>query len=157
MHKSSFWYPAESQGHMWAFLIGGFLKGFFTRLSIGPILTCAWRLGKGISTEGGWQSQRAFTVNSTMKDLFELESFLPEEKMLWETDSFKARICVCKFAYWFSSVFQSLQMYCRVFCNLADMASVKTNQEIMIFTEKNSYSGPGISEQTKETRKYKAI
>ena len=30
----------------------------------------------------------------------------------------------CKFADWFSSVFQSLQMHCRVFCNLADSSSV---------------------------------
>ena len=42
-----------------------------------------------------------------------------------------------------------------VFCNLADRCSVKTNQEIMKFTGKknhtHSYSGPGISEKTKET------
>ena len=30
MHKSSFWYPAESQGYMWSFLMGG------TLLRIGP-------------------------------------------------------------------------------------------------------------------------
>ena len=30
----------------------------------------------------------------------------------------------------FSSVFQSLQMLCRVFCNLADSSSVKTNQDL---------------------------
>ena len=41
-----------------------------------------------------------------------------------------------KFADLFSSVFQSLQMLCRVFCNLADSSSVKTNQEIMMFTAK---------------------
>ena len=41
VHKSSFWYPTESEGHMWTFLIGGFL----TRLAIGLILTCAWPLG----------------------------------------------------------------------------------------------------------------
>ena len=43
----------------------------------------------------------------------------------------------CKSADWFSSVFQSLQMHCSVFCNLADSSSVKTNQEIMIFSAKN--------------------
>ena len=71
-------------------------------------------------------------------------------------------------------------MLCRVFCNLADSASVKTNQEIMMFTAKKNYtqaaiqagklsiyewltistfgiwgttrySGQGISEKTRET------
>ena len=41
LHKSLIWYPAESQGYMWAFLMGGFL----TSLMISPIVTCAWRLG----------------------------------------------------------------------------------------------------------------
>ena len=63
----------------------------------------------------------------------------------------------CKFADWFSSVFQSLQMHCRVFCNLADSSSVKTNQEIKISTAQKkiqtcSYSGPGTSDKTKETK-----
>ena len=62
---------------------------------------------------------------------------------------------VCKFADWFSSVFQS---HCRVFCNLAYSSRVKTNQEIMIFTapqkttHTRSYSGPGNSEKIKETK-----
>ena len=43
----------------------------------------------------------------------------------------------CKFADWFSSVFQSRHILCRVFCNLADSSSVETNQEIMMFTAKN--------------------
>ena len=61
----------------------------------------------------------------------------------------------CKFAGWFSNVFQSLQMHYRVFCNLADSSRVKTNQEITydIHDQKNytqsSYSGPGISLKTK--------
>ena len=46
----------------------------------------------------------------------------------------------CIFADWFSSVFQSLQMLCRVFCNLADSSSVKTNQEIKMFTAKKDYT-----------------
>ena len=63
----------------------------------------------------------------------------------------------CKFVNWFSSVFQLLQIHCRVFCNVADSSSIKTNQEIMIFTAKTKiqtscYSGPGISEKTKETK-----
>ena len=62
----------------------------------------------------------------------------------------------CKFVNWFSSVFQLLQIHCRVFCNVADSSSVKTNQEIMIFAPKTkiqtcSYSGPDILEKTKET------
>ena len=45
----------------------------------------------------------------------------------------------CKFVNWFSSVFQSLQMHYRVFCNLADSSRVKTNQEIIydIHDQKN--------------------
>ena len=52
---------------------------------------------------------------------------------------------VCKFADWFSSVFQSLQTtaYSAISPTLA---RVKTNQEMMIFTDKKlpkcSYSGP---------------
>ena len=46
-----------------------------------------------------------------------------------------------------------------IFCTLANSSGVKTNQEIMIFTDKkklnsrqtHSYSGPGISEKTKDT------
>ena len=60
-----------------------------------------------------------------------------------------------KFADWFSSVFQSLQMHCRVFYNLANSSSVKTNQKIMIFTGKKHtfrYSGLDILEKTKETK-----
>ena len=60
----------------------------------------------------------------------------------------------CKFA----SFFQSLQMHCRVFCNLAYSSNVKTNQEIMMSRPKKeqlhtcSYSGPDISEKTKERK-----
>ena len=43
----------------------------------------------------------------------------------------------CKFVNWFSSIFQSLQIHCHVFCDVADSSSVKTNQEIMIFTAQN--------------------
>ena len=53
-----------------------------------------------------------------------------------------------KFASWFSSVFQSLQMHYRVFCNLADSSRVKTNQEIMIFTiKKKNYTHVAIQVQ----------
>ena len=65
----------------------------------------------------------------------------------------------CKFADWFSSVFQSLQMHCRVFCISCRQFQRQPNQEIMRFTAKKkkklhtcSCSGPGISEKTKETK-----
>ena len=73
-------------------------------------------------TEGSWQG--SFTVNNERAVCFERIPSRPE--------------FACKFADWFSSVFQSLQMHCRVFCNLADSSSIKTNQEIMIFTAKKN-------------------
>ena len=48
------------------------------------------------------------------------------------------------FADWFSSVFKSLRIHCRVFYNPADSSSVKTNQEIMIFTSKKNYTHVAI-------------
>ena len=54
--------------------------------------------------------------------------------------------------------FPASSNHCRVFCNLADSSSVKTNQESMIFTDKTKnythvaiHADPGISEETKET------
>ena len=70
LRHCSFWYPAESQGYMWAFLIHWFL----THLSIGPVLKWRLRPRKTI-TEGRWQ--RAFTA---VKEQFEHESLLPEHK-----------------------------------------------------------------------------
>ena len=57
--------------------------------------------------------------------------------------------CDCKFAGWFSSVFQSPQMHYHVFCNLADSSRViKTNQEIiMIFTILKIYTHIAIQVQ----------
>lgn len=43
MHKSSFWYPAELQGYMSAFVIGTFLMCY----TIGSILMCVWWLDTG--------------------------------------------------------------------------------------------------------------
>ena len=56
-----------------------------------------------------------------MKEQFKLESLLLEEKKkaLGEFIHGHAE-CVCKLVGWFSRVFQSLLMRCRVFCNLAD-------------------------------------
>ena len=73
-------------------------------------------------------------------------------KALFYTKKFFERIpsrpeFACIFADWFSSVFQSLQMLCRVFCNLADSFSVKTNQEIMMFTAKKKATHVAVQVQ----------
>ena len=56
-------------------------------------------------------------------------------------DFFLLKRYAFKFAHWFSSVFQSLEMHSHVSCNLADssrlLASEKKNQKIMISTAKN--------------------
>ena len=78
---------------------------------------------------------------------------------------FFIRICLYKFAHWFSSIFQSLQMHCRVFCNLADssrlLASKKKKkiQEIIIFTAKNKTYSMWLfrSRHFRETRETKVI
>ena len=77
---------------------------------------------------------------------------------------FFIRICLYKFAHWFSSIFQSLQMHCRVFCNLADSSRLlgskkKKNQEIIIFTAKNKtyYMWLFRSRHFRETRETKVI
>ena len=73
------------------------------------------------------------------------------------------RICLYKFAHWFSSIFQSLQMHCRVFCNLGDssrlLASKKKIQEIIIFTAKNKtyYMWLSRSRHFRETKETKVI
>ena len=95
-----------------------------------------------------------------MKEQFQLE-LRPssEQEKCFEGIPLRSK-CVFKFVNWFFSVFQSLQMYCNIFCHLADSSSIKTNLEIVIFRQKIhmcSYSGPGISEKTKETRLLVAI
>ena len=97
-------------------------------------------------TEGSWQG--SFTVNAERA-----VQTLPEK--CFDRIPLRPEFA-CKFADWFSSVFQSLQMHFCVFCNLADSSSIKTNQEIVIFAAKTniqtcSYLGPGILEKTKET------
>ena len=82
---------------------------------------------------GSWQG--SFTVYSK-----QWKSSLNFKAIFWTKKCFE-RIpsrpkFACKFVYG-SSVFQSLKMHCHVFCNLADSSSIKTNQEIMIFTAKN--------------------
>ena len=57
-----------------------------------------------------------------MKGQFELESLLPEPKKCFERSNF-------------------FQMPYRVFCNLADtLVRFRTNQEVMMFTDKKNYT-----------------
>ena len=56
-----------------------------------------------------------------MKEQFKLESLLLEEKKKALREFIHGHAeCVCKLVGWFSRLFQSLLMGCRVFCNLAD-------------------------------------
>ena len=109
---------------------------FLMHLTIGLILSCAWQLGavtcqnsqRGVGKDHfyskQWKSSSNFKAFLWTKKCFERIPSRPE--------------FACKFVDWFASVFQSLQMHCRIFCNLADSYSVKTNQEIMIFTAKKN-------------------
>ena len=74
-----------------------------------------------------------------MKEQFKLE-LRPssEQEKCFEGIPLRPK-CVFKFVNWFFSVFQSLQMYCNIFCHLADSSSIKTNLEIVIFRQKNTY------------------
>ena len=108
-------------------------NGFLKRLTIGRILRCAWR-ALGSVTCQSWQGP--FTVYSKQwKSSSNFKAFL------WTKNAFReflqGQSLLVNLSTWFSSVlFQSPQMHCRVFCNLANSSSVKTNQEIMIFTFK---------------------
>ena len=108
--------------------------GFLMRLTIGLILKC----------RDGWAQWHVKIHRRELERIvYSLKSSSNFKALFWTKKSFE-RIpsrpeFACKFADWFSSVFQSLQMHCRVFCNLADSSSVKTNHEIMIFTAKKSY------------------
>ena len=141
---------------MGPFLIWQISYGFLKRPTIDPILTCAWRLGawRDISkcTEGSWRG--AFAV--TTKEQLKLEILFVKENKCFEGIPSRPK-CVCKFAHCFSSVFTSLQMHCRVFCNLVDSSNFQNksgNHDIhggKIHT--CSYSGPAIPEKTKETER----
>ena len=102
-------------------------------------------------TEGSWQG--SFTMNN--ERAVRTWKHSSEEKKCFERIPSRPEI-VCKFADQFSSVFLSLQMYCRVFRNLADSSNVKTNQENMIFSiqkknkqtkTKNNYTHVAIQVQ----------
>ena len=80
--------------------------------------------------------------------------FWTKKRLLWEIPSRK------NISINLLTGFPASSNHCsRIFCTLANSSGVKTNQEIMIFTDKkrlnlrqtHSYSGPGISEKTKDT------
>ena len=85
-----------------------------------------------------------------MKEQFQLESLLVNKKI----PSRPEFAIACKFADWFFSIFQSLQMHFRVLCNycyLADSSSFKTTTGVDT-AHVALFSGPDISEKTKETK-----
>ena len=120
---------------MWAFLIGGFLM----RLTIGLILTCAWRLGavtcqnsqKGVGKDRlHKQLKSSFWGKNNLREFFQGQNLLVN----LPTGSSSNR-CRCTAAY-------------------SDSSCVKTNLEIMIFKAKknlktNSYSGRHFGETKK--------
>ena len=75
--------------------------------------------------------------------------------------------CACKFADWFSSM--TLPNRCRCTAEYSAIQrtvsfSIRTNQEIMKFTEEKkathtqcSYSGPSILENTRETNQLREL
>ena len=95
------------------------------RLMIGLILRVRMPILKGTVTcqnsqKGVGNDRLQFTANNeravqTLKPSSAqknaLREFLVIYIFLQEFD--------CKFAHWFSSIFQSLQMHCHIFCNLA--------------------------------------
>ena len=95
-------------------------------------------------TEGSWQG--SFTVNNERT----VRTLKPstEQKKCFERIPSRPEF-PCKFADWFSSVFQSLQMHCRVFCNLAGNHDIHGPQKTIHTCR---HPGPGISEKTKETK-----
>ena len=111
---------------MWAFVIGRFLLC----LMIGLILVGMTVGCNDVSkfSEGSWQGSfyskqwkrsSNFKAFVWIKQCFDRIPLRPE--------------FACKFADWFSSVFQLLQVHYCVICNLTDNSSIKTNQVIMIF------------------------
>ena len=130
---------------MWAFLIGGFLTGFLraARLALFLRVRDGWaqwhvkihrrELARIVYSEQ-WKSSSNFRAVFRAKKRFEIIPSRPE--------------FVSKFAGWFPSVFQSLQMYYCVFCNLADSSRVKTNEEIItLFTIKKNYTHVAVQVQ----------
>ena len=128
---------------MWAFVIGRFLYGFLMSLTIGLIRTCdgwaQWHVKihrrelARIVYSKQWKSISNFKAVFWTKKCFEI--IPPRPKFS------------CKFAGWFSSVFQSLQMHYRVFWNLANSCRVRTNQEIMILTTKKKLHNVALQVQ----------
>ena len=135
---------------------------------IGLILRVRMPILKGTVTcqnsqKGVGNDRLQFTENNK-KAVQTLKPSSAQKNTLWEfLVIFFIRICLYKFAHWFSSIFQSLQMHCRVFCNLADssrlLASKKKIQEIIIFTAKNKtyYMWLSRSRHFRETKETKVI
>ena len=105
---------------MWAFLMGGFLTDFL----------CASRLASFLRERDGWAQWHVkihrrglarIVYSKQCNSSSNLKAFFWRKKCFERIPSRPE--FACKFADWFPSVFQSLQMLCRVFCNLADSSS----------------------------------
>ena len=119
---------------MWAFLIGGFLRVSYKPHDWPNFYVCVTVGRSDMSIKihrrelaGIFYSNRKISSNFRAvfwaKKRFEIIPSRPK--------------FASEFAGWFPSVFQSLQMYYCVFCNLADSSRVKTNEEIItLFTIK---------------------
>ena len=98
---------------------------FVMRLMIALILTCALWLGTVTcqnSQKGVGKDRLQFTANNERTVRALKASSAPKkcfERIIPSRPEF-----ACKFDNSFSSIFQSLQMYCRVFCNLADSSTL---------------------------------
>ena len=105
---------------MWAFLIGVSDKRFL----------CASRLVQFVRVRDGWaQTCQQKEVGEKPKSVYSKQwksssnlkaFFLKKKKKALREFIHGHAECVCKLVGWFSRVFQSLLMRCRVFCNLAD-------------------------------------
>ena len=121
--------------------------------------------GKGTVTcqnsqKGVGNDHLQFTENNK-KAVQTLKPSSAQKNTLWEfLVIFFIRICLYKFAHWFSSIFQSLQMHCRIFCNLADSFRLLASKKIRkswssqpkIKPTTCGYLGPGILEKPKKLR-----
>ena len=105
---------------MWAFLIGVSDKRFL----------CASQLVQFVRVRDGWaQTCQQKEVGEKPKSVYSKQwksssnlkaFFLKKKKKALREFIHGHAECVCKLVGWFSRVFQSLLMGCRVFCNLAD-------------------------------------
>ena len=127
---------------MWAFLIGGFLTGFLY----------ASRLVQFLRVRDGWvqwhvkihrRELARIVYSKQWKSCSNLKAFFWKKKCCERIPSRPE--FACKFAdSGFYSVFQSLQMHCGVFCNLADSSSGEKKK-----LHTCSYLGPGTKVKEK--------